>query len=1712
MDKLRDERKKIKTKLTKFKTFVDSFTTPEDVSELKLRLEKIEELWDKFDTVQTSIECIDANEEKYRTPNFEDIFYKVVAQARKIIYDSQQQEILNVSAPVESIAQSSSNAIRVKLPAINLPTFAGNYADWLMFSDSFISIIDKNDGLNNIQKFQYLRGSLKNDALQVIQSLETTEDNYPIAWNLLKNRFENKQLIINTHLKNLFELTAIGKESHTNLRQFIDTIRTNLSALRTLKEKVDDWDTMLVYLFNSKLDWRTRQLWQEKLVTNTDQLIPTLQMFLDFLASRSQSLEMAERTTRAEVSSKFIPLKKNTTFTTTRGPKCEHCNEQHYIFRCDKFIKLPSYQRFEEARKMKLCTNCLKAGHFKQDCRSQTSCRKCNKRHNTLLHRTQTDYEADGKNSQDTKPSKQTGEKQVESKQQQNVLVSNAVIERENHVFLPTATVMVFDTHGNAHQARALLDSGSQSNFITRELKEKLNLSCSRLNMEIYGINNKMTNIKEQVAIKIKSRFNGFTTNMNCLILEKITDSIPQICISKQSFNLPENINLADDHFNTTAPIDLLIGSEIFWRILSTGQIFIAKDKPILQKTLFGWIVSGAYSINHTAAQVSCLAINDSIENQMEKFWKIEEITSNRNWTEEEERCEDHFKRTYQRNEDGRFVVKLPRRNLGELGDTYESALTRFKYLERKLQGNPELKHNYIEFMRQYQHLNHMTKLQPEIERIKKEVFYLPHHPVIKEDSLTTKTRVVFDGSHKSNLGRSLNDELIVGPMVQEDLFHIILRFRSHHYVLSADITMMYRQILIHEDDRNLQRIIWREEPTQEIQIYTLNTVTYGTSSAPYLATKCLQQLAQDDGNQFPLAKSALLEDFYVDDLLTGTDTKEKAIDLQNQLNQLLHKGGFHLRKWRANDVDVLKHLTKISEPQELLVIIKNEPMKTLGLYWNTKTDSIHYKVMKTNNERVTKRNILSQIVQIFDPLGLIGPVVIKAKCIMQTLWRLQLQWDETIPQELHTEWIDYRNSLNVVDQLQLPRDVNINNHDKFIDIHGFCDASEMAYGACIYATSFNKEGVRNTNLLCAKARVAPLKTISLPKLELCGATLLARLISEVEQALRFKIRDIYLWTDSTIVLSWINMDTRLLKTFVANRIAEVQRLTSCWKWNHVRSAENPADIISRGQSAHKLLSNTLWWNGPEWLKDNKWPQQPDSYEKSTIEIKSVVTLSTQNRKMTILTKYSKLLKLQRVLSYCMRFIYNLKHQEAKRNGELTTDELTAALEKIIYLVQNEVYSQEIQDLTKNKAINNKSKLLNLNPFVDEKGLLRVGGRIHNAEVTTDQKHPWILPDKHHVTNLIFKHEHRRTHHCGPEQLLSIMRTRFWPIAGRAGAKRVIRNCLDCFRVQPKKTNHVMGNLPASRVCNVSRPFTITGIDYAGPIQIREHKRRGRVLLTKGYIAIFVCFTTKAIHIELVSDLTTDTFIAALRRFVARRGMCKEIYSDNATNFQGANRQLREIYDFLNHNTNKIEQEMANRQIKWNFIPARAPHMGGLWEAAVKSTKRHFYKVAKTFIFTYEEVYTLLTEIEAILNSRPLIPLSSSPNDFTPLTPAHFLVGDTLLSPVEHNFTNTPDNKLSRWQHIQRLKQHFWKRWQREYLHQLQQRTKWKTSSPNIEVGTLVVLIEDNTPPLRWPMGRIIKVHPGPDNVVRVVTVRTSHGTYKRPVKKVCVVPSEGDE
>ncbi|XP_041450599.1 uncharacterized protein LOC121404671 [Drosophila obscura] len=657
----------------------------------------------------------------------------------------------------------------------------------------------------------------------------------------------------------------------------------------------------------------------------------------------------------------------------------------------------------------------------------------------------------------------------------------------------------------------------------------------------------------------------------------------------------------------------------------------------------------------------------------------------------------------------------------------------------------------------------------------------------------------------------------MTGPVIQPALLNILIQFRTYPVALTGDICKMYRCVKVSPPDNFLQCILWRDSIQSEVQVYTLDTVTYGTRAASFLAVREMHQLAIDEGNPYPLGSAALLSMLMISSLA--------AIRSQRCLME------FQKTTWRNFYGFMME-------------------AKTLGLAWDPASDQLLFALSAMDtNSRPSKRSVLSTIARFYDPLGLINPVIVRCKIFLQQLWREHLDWDESLPTELLSTWIDLRNSLASISRISFPRVVH--HSSTIVEVHGFCDASMEAYGACIYVVSRQRES--SSNVLCSKSRIAPLKSLSIPKLELSGAHLLAKVMRNLKETGIFP-GQFYCWSDSSTASSWIRDEPAKFQVFVANRVATIQELTQGMEWRHVPTLLNPADILSRGSLPSYLIQSELWFHGPSFLLGSKdeWPVSAVS-ETPTIELrKRVLLIASPHADLTSGCKFANsFFGMQRTFAYMHKFVHRLRHPG------LTVSDIQQGTHLLVRHVQLASLWSDIKEIRRNGKVRKSSSISSLSPFIDPSGLLRVGGRLGNSSLPFNAQHPLILPKGHPVTSAMISYYHQRNLHAGPRALLAKIRLEYWPIGGIKAVSKAVSKCVRCFRTRPRMVEHIMGDLPKERL-EGSRAFEVTGVDYCGPFFYRSEIRTRPPI--KCYISVFIYFTSKAIHMELRVTKPQQTF------------------------------------------------------------------------------------------------------------------------------------------------------------------------------------------------------------------------------------------------------------
>ncbi|XP_058978635.1 uncharacterized protein LOC131802432 [Musca domestica] len=790
-----------------------------------------------------------------------------------------------------------------RLPSLKLPKFDGKYLEYKNFINMFNNLVHNDPNISTSEKFNHLLSCLSGEALATIKAFQVTDENYSSALKRLKERYDNDTLIFLENVTSMFELPKSNKPVPKQLRNIVDTISALYSSLKSLGSFEQICDAFIIHLAMSKVDSETKQRWDEYIDYSK---LPSWTECCSMLDKRCQQLDAQCRRSSKQhnptITTNYSHSnnQKQHSFVTKNVAQdfvCSHCSKSgHMISTCQRFIVLTPNQRIEQAKQQKLCLNCLSKGHGYIQCPSKYSCRFCKQRHHSLLHK------------QSEPTCLREEEEPSSSSAATHSTFQNKPSPQVSAVILATALVLVRDSEGKYQLGRALLDSCSQVNFISETLCKSLNLKKCTNSTDVSGVGSSKLRVTHKTQTTIRSRLNNFNMSLEFLVSRNITGYHPDENLSVNDFNLPSNIELADPEFHRRRGIDILLGAESFFSLLSVGQIKLGENLPTLQKTLLGWIVSGKYtsqtaisSQRSTYSIVQHKDIFQEINKNIEMLWKIDVVESKcQNMSREQKVCEDHFVKNVSVQSDGRLMVRLPfKGDPNVLGDSGDIALCRFFSIERKLNKNPELKEDYSQFLKEYEELGHMSQVDD--TNISVPNYYIPHHCVLRPSSVSTKLRVVFDASCRTSSQTSLNEIMMVGPTIQNNLLITLLRFRCHRYGMTADIVKMYRQVLVHPEDRQLQLILWRDDSTKPIKTFALNTVTYGTASAPYLAIRSLHYAAERFPNPYEVGKGIIMNDFYVDDMVTGADDLVSLKRIKNEVTEILSYSKFSLSKWHSN-------------------------------------------------------------------------------------------------------------------------------------------------------------------------------------------------------------------------------------------------------------------------------------------------------------------------------------------------------------------------------------------------------------------------------------------------------------------------------------------------------------------------------------------------------------------------------------------------------------------------------------------------------------------------------------------------------------------------------------------------------------------------------------------------------------------------------------------
>ena len=1262
----------------------------------------------------------------------------------------------------------------------------------------------------------------------------------------------------------------------------------------------------------------------------------------------------------------------------------------------------------------------------------------------------------------------------------------------------------------------ALLDQGSTATFCTEELVRTLNIKGEKTPLSLATLGKQITQDTEVVTLQVQNENHSSTTTLKSAY---VTPAIP---VNRDNIAVPQDLepypHLADLDLPSVPErrVSLLIGQDNSQCFFPLEVIGGNPGEPYATRTPLGWTLHGPLETVHSdtnqanSFNIVTSECCDRLHEDLQAMWKVEssELYDDSEPLSPEEQKVAELWETTTTVEDGRYSMAIPFKNPSpSLPNSLEMAKKRLNCLATRLQKDASLHDQYNKAMQEVLHQGYAEEVPlHEQHREDWKVWYVPHHPFI--NPRRQKIRVVYDCAAQSQ-GQSLNSQVHTGPDRIQSLVGILLRFRLGEVAIAADIKAMYHQVAVKKDDRDVLRFLWWPDGdlAQQPKMYRMCRHLFGGRWSPSCCTTALQFAVKRSQALTSEEQEEVLQSFYVDDYLTSVNSATTAIERSKAVRETLNERGFLLTKWKSNNNKVLSGLQEPSRPEEDVSIHPSDESveRALGIVWNLKADVLSYNVT-VSNKHITRRGMLSTLSSIFDPLGIASPFILKARLIVQQLCRDKRGWDEPVPSQQEHDWKNWMQELPELAQFQVPTWMAVGDPHAEHQLHHFCDASSTAYGVVTYLVTKNHSGLVTSRILAAKSRLAPLKVVSVPRLELMGATLAARQDSAIKRELkgRVTLMPSHFWTDSMIVLQYINNEARRFQTFVANRIAVIREICSPGQWHHVGTEVNPADDCSRGLSPRQLMT-PRWLQGPAFLSGQRelvWPpfkSSPISEQDPEVKREKVTCLaaSTPNSPvLAMILHYSDWYKLRRAVAW-LKQIIKVKTKRAQPCEKLPFSSLEEAELLIIKTVQREEYEEELEELKKSNKTSKKSRLRKLHPMLQE-NVLRVGGRLDKAPIPDDAKHPIILPSNHHASTLIIRDVHQRLGHAGREHVLAAVREKYWMVGGRNAVRRVLGHCLVCRKREGPTVSQQMADLPQDRVTPGGHPFRSTGVDVFGPFQVKY--RRGRVVR---HICLFTCLTTRAVHLEVIHDLTADSFLQAMQRFTARRGRVQVIRSDNGRNFVRAAKEIKANLAAWKASP-AVDKKLKEEGITWIFNPPYASSHGGVWERQIRSVRRVLAGLSQEQVLTDQGLLTLMCTVENIINSRPLTTVSSDPRDLNPITPNHLLIPQVSLESGEP-FTDPNAAQLSRrqLQQINLLADTFWKRWVKEYLPELQRRHKWQRRERGLAPGDVVLVVDSGTPRSRWKLGRVSE---SPSKDKRSVRVTTSSGTILRPIQKLCLL------
>ena len=1637
------------------------------------------------------------------------------------------------SESTEKCPELSKNNLR--LERMQMPKFDGKLRDYPRFKADFNRQVLPE--MRDAQAAAYvLKTCLTGPPAETVRNVD---DDIEEMWHRLDDRYGRPTKLADVIIFELKNTKPIYENDAKRLSELVDMVEAGYKDLKRIHFEHEISNSAVISIIEGKLPQSLQIKWAERVNSRVSEVdeknkFPYL---LEFLLEQKRVAEYVSSDLRGSTGTRhaaahFVSEESPPIFNHEKRSEVNRClihrSNSHKTEDCHEFRSMGDEQRVQLLSNSRACWSCLKPFHRSADCYNRTQCGidGCKKYHHQSLH------EAD----------------KAGIEFQGNRVMTARIREKEGGSEIGGCLLQLMNIPSSEGSLNVLWDSGATVSLITYQKAAELKLEGKPLDMTVVKVGGKPETVHSCEFVVPLLNSEKQLVEIRAYAIDKISTPVKKLSIPAVT-NLFSGVSYKEverPHGN----IDLLIGMDYAGfhpkPIQEAGHLILLKNQ-------FGKCVSGSHPVvkDKTCSLIQTVTIHHVKRVEIEDFYDTEALG-----TYCQPRCggcrcgkcslggksctikEDLEMKMI---EDGlchngtQWVASYPWiKDPKDLPDNYCVALATLKSTEKRLKRNETLSVQYHHQIMDMVNRKVARRLsEEEIRRYDGPVHYISHHEVLKPESQSTPCRIVFNSSAKYK-GHILNDYWAKGADLINNLLGVLLRFREEEVPIVGDISKMYHAVGLSEQDQHTHRFLWREFDTSRApDIYVMSAVSFGDKPAGNVATAALRKSAQLFSKKYPDAVEMIVRNSYVDDIIDSVKDEETAHKRIAECDEILSHGSFKVKEW------IIPKRKESEGDQEILSdpFTRRENQKVLGTVWNPDGDQFGFKVCLNFSPKIrkrrsgpdltaddlpsqipaalTKREILSQVNGMFDPLGLATPITVKAKILMRkfnTEEKLnQLGWDSEIDEDSRMQWVQLFSEFYKLQGWVFPRCSKPPGTKGDPVIIFFSDASERAYGACVYVRYELTDGGFEARLLISKSRLAPVKQLSIVRLELCGALLSSRLKDTIEKEMRICSSKYFFIVDSAVVHAMLKKDTYGYKTFVALRVGEIQSQTESDQWYWIDGKLNVADIITRGDANCDEDTLSQWKNGPSFLKseENAWPIERNAL--NSVQIPDLLTqVNLLSLELTIIgeglidiQRFSSYLKLLRVTAR----ILNLKEHRPASLSRIGMQPCSTGLEIAkkfwIKLAQKTILDQY-----------EASKFERLGAHKRD-GVIYVGERIErNNLMSYDKAETVLLPHSHPFTKLYVEFVHGLSHN-GTSTTMAKVRLFAWVPNLRKLARSVVSKCIKCKRLRGIMAQQLMSSLPPQRL-SISPAWHVTYLDFFGPMVIRGHvnkRSRGKV-----YGIIFTCASSRATHLDIAEDYSKEGFYMVLRRFMSLRGCPGKLVSDPGSQLKAASVDLTAASKMLKQEDMEIFS--SSNGFEWEFTSADAPWQNGCAEALIKTAKRGIKAAIGEQALSFAELQTVHFEVAALMNERPIGIHPAHPDDEPYLCPNHLLLGRASARTPTGPFVESGSLR-QRFSLVQSIVDSFWKRWIREYFPSLIVRPKWHTSRRNVQVDDVVIIQDDNLARGKWRLGKVCDVYPGVDGRVRNVSVHyKNHGEHesepvysgkdytviKRPVQRLVVL------